>query len=82
MADSTASTKIVYYSQGFYNAHGSGFNMLFTDGHAEYMKNRYGNNVSLETITSSAGWPGQAYPYTYLTAGYKNLAFKPFWGDE
>ena len=82
MADSTYATRIVYYTQNFYNAHGSGFNMLFTDGHTEYMNNRYGNNVSLETITSSSGWPDRAYPFSYLVTGYKHLGFKPFWGDE
>ncbi len=82
MADSTASTRIIYSSQAFYNAHGMGFNMLFTDGHVGYMKNRYGNKVSLDTITTANGWPGRAYPDTYLTTGYKNLGFKPFWGDE
>ena len=82
MADSTASTKIVYHTQNFYNAHGMGFNMLFLDGHTEYMKNRYGKNVSLETITPAYGWPDKAYPSTFLLIGYKHLGFKPFWGDE
>ncbi|OQA85017.1 MAG: putative major pilin subunit [Lentisphaerae bacterium ADurb.Bin242] len=82
MADSTASTRIIYSTQSFYNAHGMGFNMLYMDGHVEYMKNRYGNKVSLETITVANGWPEKAYPSSYLSSGYKHLGFRPFWGDE
>lgn len=82
MADSTASTRIVYHTQTFYNAHGKGFNMLYMDGHVENMVNRYGNKVSLETITVANGWPAKAYPYSYLVTGARHLGFSPFWGDE
>ena len=83
MADSTASVRVVYSTQAFYNAHGQGFNMLKLDGHVDYSKNRYPHKTSLDTISPSNGWPGKAYPATYLTqANAKSLGFKPFWGDE
>jgi len=83
MADDEASTRVQYATQNFYNAHGKGFNMLMLDGHLEYSKNQYPRNTSLETITVANGWPGKAYPATYLTqAKAKSLGFKPFWGDE
>ena len=83
MADSTASTRIQYATQTFYNAHGQGFNMLMLDGHVDYSKNQYPHKTSLEAITPSNGWPSRAYPATYLTqAKAVSLGFKPFWGDE
>ena len=83
MADSTASTKVVYSTQSFYNAHGNGFNMLMLDGHVEYSKNHYPHKTSLDVINTSNGWPSKAYPYTNLgVAATKSLGFKPFWGDE
>lgn len=82
MADSTASTSVIYSGQRFYNAHGNGFNMLFTDGHVVYQKNQYPYLTSLDTITTANGWPGKAYPSSYLISGYKHLGFRPFWGDE
>ncbi|MBQ6596501.1 MAG: prepilin-type N-terminal cleavage/methylation domain-containing protein [Lentisphaeria bacterium] len=83
MADDTASTRIQYATQNFYNAHGKGFNMQMLDGHVEYSKNAYPHKTSLETISPSNGWPGKAYPATYLTqAKAVSLGFKPFWGDE
>ena len=83
MADDIASTRIQYATQNFYNAHGKGFNMQMLDGHVEYSKNAYPHKTSLETISPSNGWPGKAYPATYLTqAKAVSLGFKPFWGDE
>ncbi|MBQ6470582.1 MAG: DUF1559 domain-containing protein [Victivallales bacterium] len=83
MADSTVSVRCVYYTQTFYNAHDKGFNMLFMDGHVEYVNNRYPARTSLDTITVANGWPGKAFPASYLTAAKaKHLGFKPFWGDE
>ena len=78
-----ASTRIQYATQNFYNAHGKGFNMQMLDGHVEYSQNAYPHKTSLETISPSTGWPGKAYPATYLTqAKAVSLGFKPFWGDE
>lgn len=82
MADSTASTRIIYSTQSFYNAHGNGFNMLFTDGHVEYMKNQYPPQISMEVITTANGWPDKAFPSSWLPSGYRHLGFRPFWGDE
>ena len=58
--------------------------MLMLDGHVEYSKNHYPHKTSLETSGPSTGWPGKAYPATYLTTQAKavSLGFKPFWGDE
>ncbi len=84
MADSTASTSVVYSGQRFYNAHGTGFNMQMLDGHVEYSKNRYPHKTSLEDIKPANGWPSYAYPSSYLTTQAKavSLGFRPFWGDE
>ena len=83
MADDIASTRIQYATQNFYNAHGQGFNMLMLDGHVEYSKNQYPHKTSLDVIKPANGWPGNAYPATYLTqAKAVSLGFKPFWGDE
>ncbi|MBE6373277.1 MAG: hypothetical protein E7055_14565 [Lentisphaerae bacterium] len=83
MADSTASVRVLYSTQAFYNAHGTGFNMQMLDGHVEYSKNRYPHKTSLEIINKSNGWPDKAYPAVNLgVAATKSLGFKPFWGDE
>ena len=83
MADSTASVRVVYSTQAFYNAHGKGFNMQMLDGHVEYSGNAYPHKTSLETISPSNGWPARAYPAVNLAAAVtKSLGFKPFWGDE
>ncbi len=76
MADSTASTKVRYSTQGFYNAHGYGFNMLMLGGNVQYMKNSLPTRTSLETFDP------KPYPGYYITKNNKGLAFKPFWGDE
>ena len=84
MAESTASTRIIYHTQVFYNAHGRGFNMLNADGHTEFYKNYYKEKISLETITSTGLPGGKAFPAQYITTrpAAKHLGFKPFWGDE
>ena len=83
LADSTASVRCVYSTQTFYTAHDKGFNMLFMDGHVEYVLTRYPARTSLDTITVANGWPDKAFPASYLTAAKaRHLGFKPFWGDE
>ena len=82
MADSTASVTARYSTQGFYNAHGNGFNMLMLDGRVQHMQNNYPEKLSLEVVKTSNGWPGPAYPYSYVVKNNKGLGFKPFWGDE
>lgn len=76
MADSTASTKVRYSTQGFYNAHGNGFNMLMVAGNVQFMQNTFPTRTSLETFDP------KPYTWSYITKNNKGLAFKPFWGDE
>ena len=84
MGESTASTRIVYHTQTFYNAHGRGVNIVYTDGHTEYLKNNYKEKTSLDTISNTGLAGNKAYPAVYYPSRpqAKHLGFKPFWGDE
>ena len=75
MGESISSASVVYSGQRFYNAHGKGVNMVFTDGHVEFRTNTFGEKFIFNSE--------KPYPGVYLSAAkVKHLGFKPPWGDE